>query len=180
MKLDTLMHTRGAFFVTRYHNVPTRRESSVAEHSYGVANLVLYLTNGEASAALLRAALHHDIAEISTGDIPAPVKRDKPEVKAAIVAWEDELNAGLGIMQDNLTAREASVLKFADSYEGLLYTMEEYDMGNTLILPVLLRWVEYLEENPQGASDEGLELMQYYRMWANRRGYDQKGKMNYE
>jgi len=165
MKLSTLIYTRGAVHITRYHNVATRRESNVAEHSYGVANIVLFITIGRASANLLTAALHHDVAEIATGDIPAPVKSRNPEIKAAMTHLEDALNGELGILQEELTPGEALILKFADNYEGLLYSMEEYDMGNSLILPILFKWVRYLENHGLRSNPRADDLMGYYYNW---------------
>jgi len=148
----------------------TNRNSNVAEHSYGVANIVLFLTRGSASGRLLKAALHHDVAEIATGDIPAPVKSRNPEIKTAMNALEASLNGELGIMQERLDPLEANILKFADNYEGLLYSMEEYDMGNTLILPILFKWVRYLRQHPHVNSVEGILLMKYYKDWETERG----------
>lgn len=66
----------------RYPVCHTNRDQSVAEHSYGVAMIALELADhwAEGAAAidyekLLVYALHHDVDEVFTGDIPSPFKR---------------------------------------------------------------------------------------------------------
>lgn len=66
-------------YTTRYHTERTLREDTVGHHSFNVAAIVMYV-RPDASAALLRAALLHDVAEHVLGDIPAPVKIGRAHV----------------------------------------------------------------------------------------------------
>ena len=55
---------RAAGAVKRYHIVRTLRQQSVAEHSWNVA-LLVYMIYPQASPKLIKAALTHDVAEIT-------------------------------------------------------------------------------------------------------------------
>jgi len=163
MNLDAMIYSRGASFVTRYHSVPTIRQTNIAEHSFNVINLVLYLTRGNASNALIRVALLHDIAEVTTGDIPAPLKR-VTNIKADLEDFERDLHQEHEFPHvSELSEEEQIILKYADCYEGLLYTLEECDMGNKMILPVMKRWVEYLHNMtpPESIVQTALDLSRY-------------------
>lgn len=74
--------------VKRWHNVNTTREQTVAEHSYMVMLMAVYLFNDhvgidpENRDSSMRAAFYimlncmfHDAPEVATGDTPTPAKR---------------------------------------------------------------------------------------------------------
>ena len=65
--------------IKRYHTLETIGEQSVASHSWGVAMILQYLEPNVSKEAILR-ALTHDVAELFTGDIPAPVKWANPDL----------------------------------------------------------------------------------------------------
>lgn len=78
-KIMTLRQKLRASVVKRWHIVDTCKSQSVAEHSFNVcliAQEICKLCNKEylASGAIMY-ALHHDIGEVITGDIPSPTKR---------------------------------------------------------------------------------------------------------
>jgi 5'-deoxynucleotidase YfbR-like HD superfamily hydrolase len=127
----------------RFHTETLIRAQSVGEHSYGVAWLCWMLTNGEPSAALLMHAIAHDAAEHCTGDIPAPVKRGSDAVKSHFDSAEQDALKGAGICLPPLSEHEELVLKLADSLEGLLYTLDEIDMGNKSVIPVMNAFSDY-------------------------------------
>lgn len=170
--LDALLYTRGASHVTRYHSVPTLHRTSIAEHTFNVLNLVLFLTKGEAGPDLIKAALHHDIAEITTGDIPAPVKRNSA-IKYHLNEIELEVHHEYDFLhpENDLEEHDRQILKLADCYEGLFYTMEEYDMGNRLIQLVLMRWVAYIGELnfPDEIAGQVLSLARHIKEWLEAR-----------
>ena len=86
---------RDAGDVTRFHTLRTIRQQSVAHHSWGVATLLLHVWP-EAPASVLRAALWHDVAEIETGDMPAPIKWANPELKKELGDVRDAFKALIG------------------------------------------------------------------------------------
>lgn len=140
----------------RYHTWPVLREQTVAEHSFHVAMLVLLL--GGPNFQLLAAALTHDLAEWKMGDLPAPAKRNMPDVIVGSFdnvnktmsfrdhwgAMEAELLSSFGLdYESELTAEEARILKLADAAEGCLHCCREAAMGNRLMAPVFANFREY-------------------------------------
>lgn len=82
----TLEQKLRAAFVSRWHIVKTTHRQSVAEHSFAVAMIALFMweqccayTASPRFAAgrhlILDKALHHDLLEVLTGDVPSPYKR---------------------------------------------------------------------------------------------------------
>jgi len=62
--------------VKRWHTAETTTPQSVAEHSFGVALILLRIVPEERmSLNLLKAALLHDMGELETGDIPYATKK---------------------------------------------------------------------------------------------------------
>jgi len=131
--------------VRRYHTEAMVRDQSVGEHSYGVAWLCWLLSDRDPSAGLLMHALAHDAAEHTTGDIPSPVKRGSDMVRQHFDDAEQAALTGVGIHLPPLTVEEADVLALADTLEGLLYTLEEIEMGNRNLIPIMLKFAAYSE-----------------------------------
>lgn len=131
--------------VARYHTIPTIRQQNVAEHSFGVAWLCWHLSNGSPSAALLMAALIHDVAEHTTGDLPAPAKR-RMGIREQFAEAEDEALLEAGITQPVLSPEEQVVLKLADVADLLLFCITEISMGNRSMCVVYERGVSYIRE----------------------------------
>jgi 5'-deoxynucleotidase YfbR-like HD superfamily hydrolase len=121
--------------VLRYHAAPTVRPQTVGHHSFGVAVIVIYLTSGDASANLLKAAVLHDTAELFTGDIPFTVKRDNADIKTTFDELENRAYAERLLEMPELTKEERCVLKLADTLEGYLWCVKHESSG-----PVRSRW----------------------------------------
>lgn len=134
MEINIAMHHRIAFIhkggkTKRYHTEDTLTEQTVADHSFGVAMLVL-LMQPRVRKEVLLAALVHDLAEHQVGDVSAPVKRANPELKANLDAMEHRLLAEQGLnFADNLTESELILLKAADCMDGMLFCVRERRMG---------------------------------------------------
>ena len=139
-----LLATRLGGGVTRYHTHPTQRVQTVAEHSFGVANIVLFLTEGNASGGLLREALWHDVSEAATGDIPAPAKWDSPDLKRILDDLETNHRERHGL-DTNLFPHEVKLLKFADMSELVLWSLEEYNLGNKYASRLITRGLVVLD-----------------------------------
>ena len=140
--MQQLLNIRLAGAISRYHTARTLRTQSVGEHSWGVAQLMVYLSPN-VSAQALTGALHHDLSELATGDVPAPVKWENAELKDLLVAVERKFDKMHGLAQD-LTRQEYHLLKWCDMMELVLWCMEEVELGNRTIFPIIERGLDYL------------------------------------
>lgn len=137
--------------VSRYHTVDLIKSETVGHHSHGVAMLCLVI-DPDVSSNVLKAALVHDLAEQYTGDIPSPAKRAL-HMGVEIENLETTLLNQHGIPIPKLTYGEKVVLKLADNLHGALKCVREIKMGNTLLIPVLNRYISYAESLPLGVLD---------------------------
>ena len=94
---------------------------------------------------VLAAALVHDLSEIATGDVPAPVKRNNPELKSVLNKISTDWEIEHGIRFD-LDRHESYLLLWCDRMDFALYALEEVCMGNRLFLPYLNRIVFWLSK----------------------------------
>lgn len=119
----------------RYHTSDVVHTENNAEHSFGVLLLILAFWPTEASPALMRAAVCHDLQELYVGDMPHTVKRDSPALGAAYIDAEGEARAAMGIdkVMDALTEEEYIMLKAADVADAFMYGRDEYLRGNFVI-----------------------------------------------
>lgn len=145
-------NTLDAGEVRRYHAVPSVAPQSVGLHSWGVAVICLYLTEGRASGVLLTEALLHDTEELFTGDIPFTVKRDVPAVKSMFAELSSVARANwLLPNKGSLLPKEEAILKLADTLDGLIWCRKHEAHG-----PVGGRWSDSLDR----ACDKFLPLLQ--------------------
>lgn len=140
--------------VTRFHTRSGIKPSTDAAHSHGVAMLCFFLWEGSGNsdyklAQLLMAALTHDLAEQSVGDVPAPTKWAVPGMAAQLEEMENTTLARYGL-DFGLNESEQRILKLADSLEGLLYCASEASTGNRKSWIMGNRWVEFLLKITQG------------------------------
>jgi 5'-deoxynucleotidase YfbR-like HD superfamily hydrolase len=143
-QLERLYKLREAASVERFHTARTLRRQSVGEHSFNVAMIIQAIAPGVRKNALL-GALYHDLPEIATGDIPAPVKWANPTLRAVLGRIENETKKGLGL-EVELSDAEVHILQWADMFELLLWAYEEYNMGNQFALQLIDRARDYLDE----------------------------------
>lgn len=128
MKTSSVQTLRDASAVLRYHTCRTARTQDLAQHQWGVAMLVL-VVEPKAGPNLVRAALTHDLAEYTTGDLPYPVKMDNPELKDELGEIEERFEAEHGLAF-HLTEYEMRVLKWCDMAELCLWCLEDIRLGN--------------------------------------------------
>lgn len=139
MNNERILRLRRLSVVPRWAVIPTVCNQNVAEHSFHVCSLVLWLADRSAAVArgsvtreqLMYAALFHDESEALTGDIAAPAKRwmDKSQF--------DDLSERLGILEfedDNIK----SIIKVADLMEALVFLHEEKAQGNDSVQRIKL------------------------------------------
>lgn len=129
--------------VRRFHTVALLHPQNNAEHSYGVAGLCLAITSGDASAALLKAALHHDVTECLIGDMPRNVKMEYPELGEMMDKAEDAALVKHGLWVE-LTDAERKILKEADILDVMFFALDELALGNSAMQVVVMRAFEYL------------------------------------
>lgn len=150
---------RDAGVVQRSHTCRTLKDRNVAEHSHGVAMLALLLYQSvgfAAPAVVLMTALVHDLSEIATGDMPAPVKRQHPALRAELnkvsTAWEEAQGIRYSLQED-----QAALLLWCDRMDFALYSLEEVSMGNGLFKSYLNRILYWLTTMPVPACEPGMD-----------------------
>lgn len=132
--------------VLRFHTWPCVRPQSVAAHTWGVLALI-YALDPEPSAALVRRAVFHDLAEYDTGDVPSSAKWANRDLKMMMDQVEDHFNKLHGFPgDDTLTEYELDVLKMADLLDMLWYCYEEYMIGNRGLKVVYVRVIDAIEK----------------------------------
>jgi len=131
----------------RFHTERLIGEETVAQHSFGVACLVILLEPAP-SVALLKAALFHDIAEQDTGDVPAPVKWKHPELKGLLHRIEEIFHERYSwSLSTNLSVHEETVLKWADSLDLMCTAMEQRMLGNRYMDEVFYKVRDFLNNH---------------------------------
>lgn len=136
---------RRGMLVRRYHQRFTAEPDTVGKHSCGVA-LFCLMIDPQCSAAVLAAAVTHDLAEYIVGDLPAPTKRTlSEEAKAEIDQLEVKVlsDAGFSIQ---VSKHEKLLLKVADYLDGIYFCLEERARGNTGLNEVGDTYLGYLSE----------------------------------
>lgn len=121
MSTTRLANTLLSGLVTRYHAVPSVRPQTTGQHQWGVAVLMIYLTEAQCSVCALMEAVLHDTAELYTGDVPFTVKRDNPELKAAFDRLEKYHRENDLLEEVGLCNRSRMLLKLCDTLEGLIW-----------------------------------------------------------
>lgn len=142
----TLYRDAGA--VKRYHVKRTHRTQTLAEHTFGMLMLVKQVTEGrgehglQSLAILYNAILHHDLPELMTGDVPAPIKRVHPALGPLMDSIEQDLYPLY--REYTLTQEEAALLKWADRMELVLWCLEEFRLGNSYVKPTVARGLGWI------------------------------------
>lgn len=132
--------------VKRYHTESLIHSETVGHHSCNVALLCYILTDHQCTKGLLLHALTHDQAEKYIGDIPAPAKRASLEFAEYIRQMENFLTPeGLLPPYSLSSPEEYAIFKAADYLDLCYKCLDELEMGNRKILPVLNNGICYLD-----------------------------------
>lgn len=135
----TLYRDAGA--VKRYHVKRVQRTQTIAEHTFGILMLIKQVCP-DCRKEVYNAVLHHDLPELFTGDIPAPIKRVHPELRPLMERIEEDL---VPLHQDiPLSIPEAILLKWADRMELVLWCLEEVRLGNTFCRATVARGLGWI------------------------------------
>lgn len=137
-----LVQLRSGTKVKRFHTLDLIIPETVGHHSCNVALLLTVLTD-EISGELLVAALNHDLAEQYTGDVPATAKWQSPGLAKALKRLEQFYFPE----KVSLTSYETRLLKQADMLDLCFKSLEEVQMGNSIMKAVLNRGLTWLKEN---------------------------------
>lgn len=137
-----LRWTRRLSVIPRWSVVPVLRRQSVAEHSFHVSTLALWLVrmharadDGKFELEVLRYALTHDVAEASTGDAPSPSKpkpepSDEDQVKV-VVKCADLLESMLFMYEESLLGNKMGINYIIDrTYNEFVDWWRHFDMGD--------------------------------------------------
>jgi 5'-deoxynucleotidase YfbR-like HD superfamily hydrolase len=157
--LDTLYAGR----VQRCHTIPHHGSYNVAQHSWGVAMLVLAVFPDRAFR-LLPAALAHDVPEAWVGDIPSPTIRSLG-IREALDAVEGRLLQALDLRHHfaHLSDEDVAALLFCDRLEFVLWCAHESMIGNRYAACCMNRALNYiaadLTKTPAPAADYLRELL---------------------
>lgn len=126
--------------VMRFHACPRMNKQQLNSHMWSVAVICKYL-KPDITADELMLALTHDSTELITGDIPATLKWNHPEVKSMI----DGIETKLGILPDFKCSHDFKIiLKLADFLDGLIFCYNTYIQGNKEGMIIYTRWMNAL------------------------------------
>lgn len=125
-----------AAHVDRWHIVNTARRQSLAEHSYNVAMIAMDLCNRlgkeEWRERVAVMALHHDLEEVVTGDIPSSAKPPKmwepgPWTPEKIVKVADLIDAHVFIQEYRVGNQGGCAMRFVhDQYSTMLNSLNDW------------------------------------------------------
>ncbi len=157
--------------VRRYHTVSTHTQETVGHHSFVVAWLLELIYGCMPPPEVLMAALQHDLAEVETGDIPAPFKRTVAGLRDQFNEYEAKVVVDHGMRDYDamLKPEERLLLKLADSMAGLVLCIHERKLGNTHVAIAYSRFSTYvtnmMKENkvPNRAALLFIELNEQWR-----------------
>ena len=153
--------------VIRFSNQMRIKDESVAEHSFHTAMYAMILADLEVSMGnrvdtekVLRCCLVHDLEESMTGDILHGFKYSDPELLKNMKKMGAEFYKNIvgnlpgdmpkkyeGLWSDAKAASiEGEIVEAADKIEALIYSIEEYSMGNKIFRPIIDGLVKTLDE----------------------------------
>jgi 5'-deoxynucleotidase YfbR-like HD superfamily hydrolase len=110
-----------------------------------VALLLRVLLQEDITTRVLYAALLHDLAEQITGDMPADIKRRMGLTANMADLEEAELLLAGFDPPPLLTDIERKALKLADCLDGLIFCNREIELGNSAMLFIRARYLQYID-----------------------------------
>lgn len=138
MKIENLLQTLESGGVIRFHACPKMRKQRLSDHQWKVALIAEYLLPNLSKNGMMY-ALTHDRSELVTGDIPATLKWEFPEIKECLKGIETRYDSDYDV-----SALERLAVKLADVVEGMLFCKESYEDGCKEAKVIFSRWTKYL------------------------------------
>lgn len=153
--------------IKRYHTHPITGEQTVGDHTYGVVQILRYITEDNCSKVLLMAALDHDVVEFYTGDVPYPAKKQFPILEEVLGKIEDAVRQEHLQEINSLTEEDKLCLKAADLLEMASFGVHQWKLGNSFGLGVTQQVIEELKQMnqtllPQKAKELIIEIEAVY------------------
>lgn len=165
-KISAFILNRRLAQIKRYHATPLQQNETVAEHSFYVAMIARALcsvipTQKIDVLEVVEKALVHDIEEMFTGDIIQPYKYYDPKLKNLIDKINDTMvkKAFEGLppkLASHLTFLwsdyhqhkkiEDKIVKIADKLSLVAYCLEQIQLGNQFMKPILDNGLAMLSE----------------------------------
>lgn len=156
---------RDAFSVRRFHTVhPLLIPETVGHHTANVIATLFFLYDGKPPIDVIWAALMHDVAEVVTGDVPAPAKWAFPMLDKALNEAESIVRTDHGLAQKGLTEEDTYLIKFADMFDLCMHALDELSAGNATFDIILGRGLYYLRklvDGPLRDNDRAVGLIQH-------------------
>lgn len=116
--------------IPRWTMVNVSRPQNVAEHTYGVTIIALEIAKKlrmyEREEEILWLAIHHDMLEVLTGDVPSPTKM---RVSDAWIEMEKTLDPEMYRISKGGAPEIRAVVKLADFIESMWY-LDLYGVGS--------------------------------------------------
>lgn len=129
INLQELALIRKAGLIRRFHTSYILREQNVAAHTWQ-ALCILFAIEPTARHHVFISLLMHDVAEVATGDIPAPVKWASEEMTAILGRLEGDMHDTIGYTPPVLTPYETALVRYCDDMELVLTCYDECLLGN--------------------------------------------------
>lgn len=133
---DTVrLDTRLAGQLRRYHTWPITGQQTVAEHTWQMLRIYTSVAL-EINPAMVFRIMFHDIGEHATGDLPYPVKRDNPDLKAQIDMLEQrsyitQLDHWDALTNERaITDDEGRLMKHIELVEMAEFGLDQMCLGN--------------------------------------------------
>jgi len=154
---------REAGSVRRGHNLDQHNECTIAQHSYNLANLILML-HPDPSFELIKAALWHDVPERWLGDIPSPAKHNNAGLRREYEELEDQIYKSLDMLDlyQGLSDEDRIWLKACDCLELEIWAVEQLDLGNNRVMPVIAKLGQYFDSGDVPLPKEITEFRNKY------------------
>jgi hypothetical protein len=138
-------YIREAFMLRRYHTVGyITKEDTVGHHMANVIGILFYLFDDAPPLYLVKAALHHDVPELATGDIPATTKWQFPEISKVLESIESGVRDRQGLFNEPLEPLHAALLKYADMMDLCFKGVEELAQGNDSFGPIVFNGLVFV------------------------------------
>ena len=161
--------------VRRWHNNPhIIRQQDVIQHSGGMATWISLL-HPDPSVKLLKAALHHDLPELVTGDMPGWAKRNNPELETLLQRLEDKVNDKfLLVTEADLTEEEIRWLRSCDLFDAWLFALQNVVASNHFFQGTLNKCTRSIRDGFKAgelpveisiAADQILAMYSWVKTW---------------
>lgn len=173
MNKASISYLREAFSVKRYHTVMhVAMPETVGHHTCQVLAMLFYLFDDHPPLYLVRHALHHDAAELVTGDIPATAKWKFPAIAKAVEEAEDEVAQNVGLETCELDPQHRALLKFADMMDLCFKAVEELSVGNDAFQGILANGLSFIGALLGGALKDHQTAHELYKILLDNKRID--------